>query len=85
MKSLTTLRMERGHFDAAPARNRFTRLSGKRAEDALEVQANIAVDCCESSFPCDRMRAAVFAEAAAHWAFTLRPDLRPSDDTFWAE
>lgn len=83
MEFLTTKREKRGYFDAVPARNRFMKLTGKRAEDALEVQSNIAVDCCISSFSCDRMRAATFAEAAAHWAFIVNPALRPDDDTFW--
>lgn len=62
------------------ARNRFINLIGKKAEDALEVQSNIAVDCALSSFSVDRMGAAIRAEAAAHWAFVLHPELRVDDD-----
>jgi len=82
-QTLTTKRAERGYFNATPARNRFVKLSHKHAEDALELQSNIAVDCMLSSFSCGRMGAERFAEAAAHWAFILRPDLRADDDTFW--
>ena len=84
MEHLTTKREQRGYFDAVPARNRFCKLTGNKAEAALDVQSNIAVDCAMSSFSCDRMRAATFAEAAAHWAFIVNPELRPQDDTFWA-
>lgn len=80
MELLTTKREKRGYFDAVPARNRFLKLTGKRAEDALEVQSNIAADCCLSSFSCDRMAAAPFAEAAAHWAFIVNPELRVDDE-----
>jgi len=84
MEFLTSKREKRGYFDSLPARNRFINLTGKQAEDALEVQSNIAVDCALSSFSCGRMGAAIYAEAAGHWAFTVNPSLRADDDTFWS-
>lgn len=78
-KMLTTLAEERGRFASAPARNRFIKLSREDAQRGLKMQSNIAVDCCLGGI-CDRMRAATFAEAAAHWAFTLHPELRVDDE-----
>ena len=47
----------------------------------LTMQANLACDLALAGNP----RAAIMAEAAAHWAFCLQPDLRAEDDTFWAD
>jgi hypothetical protein len=47
----------------------------------LTMQANLACDLAMAG----SSRASVMAEAAAHWAFCLQPDLRAEDDTFWAD
>jgi len=68
------------------ARNRFI---GERDPATLAkylaMQADTAYDLMHASEWEGNPQAAVKAEAAAHWAFCLHPELRADDDTFWRD
>lgn len=80
------MRTIREQLHVAIARDRFVKLTGAALKQALEEQSNRAVDLILTvkSFPYIYTNAGVTAEAAAHWAFMLHPELRAEDDTFWA-
>jgi len=65
----------------AIARNRFMAASPEAAAERLEIQSSLCLDAIATvrDFPWIRTGAACLAEAAAHWAFTLHPELRVDD------
>jgi hypothetical protein len=68
------------------ARNRFiAERDPATLSKYLAMQADIACDLMHASEWEGNMQAAVKAEAAAHWAFCLHPELRADDDTFWRD
>jgi hypothetical protein len=68
------------------ARNRFiAERDPATLAKYLAMQADIACDLMRASEWEGNMQAAVKAEAAAHWAFCLHPELRADDDTFWRD
>jgi hypothetical protein len=84
MKFLTSKIEERSK--STVARNRFI-AERDRATLAkyLDVQADIACDLMRAGQWDGNLQAAIKAEAAAHWAFCLHPELRADDDTFWRD
>ena len=68
------------------ARNRFIAERGRATlAKYLNMQAGIACDLMHAGQWSGNPQAAVKAEAAAHWAFCLHPELRADDDTFWRD
>ena len=84
MKFLTSKIEERSK--STVARNRFI-AERDRATLAkyLDMQADIACDLMRAGQWDGNLQAAVKAEAAAHWAFCLHPELRADDDMFWRD
>ena len=62
------------------ARNRFIAANEIQASERLRLIAPLAVDYALSQWTFERDRAGVKAEAAAHWAFVLYPELRVDDE-----
>jgi len=65
-----------------PARNRFLAATPEEARERLELQSALCLDlvAIARALPWIETNAGARAEAAAHWAFILAPELRVNDE-----